>query len=280
VNIPIQNIYYLLCYAWDKLAEKEVVDVDPIDSTSLADLFASVLINGTNHLLKRGFDRGYVHEHEWMGRLRGRICFQEAIRTNAVRTGRLPCDFDELSYNVLLRQACVAEKILRRDGGQAGFSARPLRMNSIGMQGGDRLGVFPREPLGWVCFHRGGMTLENGQVIERVDPVEPAGVDQAHEEVTHPGSVLRFVTEGVFSVEDRHLQGPFADVVGEGRSGHAQEQGQWLPVIEHVLNGFSQPGVGFDFPAIHLLLHPGMQSFHHGPALFLVQAQPLLQTEI
>ncbi len=101
VHIPIQNIYYLLCYAWDKLAEKDVVAVEAIDTTTLADLFARVLINGANHLLKRGFDRGYVSQHEWTGRLRGRICFQESIRTNAMVTGRLPCDFDELSYNVL-----------------------------------------------------------------------------------------------------------------------------------------------------------------------------------
>ncbi len=101
MNIPIQNIYYLLCYAWDKLAERDVVAVEAIDSTTLADLFARVLINGTNHLLKRGFDRGYVSQHEWTGRLRGRICFQEAIGRNATVTGRLPCDFDDLSYNVL-----------------------------------------------------------------------------------------------------------------------------------------------------------------------------------
>src|ERR1017187_4639091 len=56
VKIPIQNIYYLLCYAWDKLAEKDVVAVEDIPTTTLADLFARVLINGTNHLLKRGFD--------------------------------------------------------------------------------------------------------------------------------------------------------------------------------------------------------------------------------
>ena len=101
LNIRIQNIYYLLCYAWDKLAEKDVVSVEAIDSTTLADLFAKVLINGTIHLLKRGFDRGYVSQHEWTGRLRGRICFQEALLKNATMTGRLPCDFDELSYNVL-----------------------------------------------------------------------------------------------------------------------------------------------------------------------------------
>ncbi|MCP5525071.1 MAG: 5-methylcytosine-specific restriction endonuclease system specificity protein McrC [Verrucomicrobiales bacterium] len=101
MKIPIQNVYYLLCYAWDKLAERDVVAVDCLDATSLLDLFARVLINGVNHLLKRGFDRGYELQHEWTGRLRGRICFQEAIRRNAAVTGRLPCDYDELSYNVL-----------------------------------------------------------------------------------------------------------------------------------------------------------------------------------
>jgi McrBC 5-methylcytosine restriction system component len=115
VNIPIQNIYYLLCYAWDKLAERDVIAViavEAIDMTTLADLFARVLINGTNHLLKRGFDRGYLSQHEWTGRLRGRICFQEAIRRNARATGRLPCDFDELSYNVL--HNCILKATMRR----------------------------------------------------------------------------------------------------------------------------------------------------------------------
>ena len=118
MNIPIQNIYYLLCYAWDKLAEKDVVAVEAIDTTTLADLFARVLINGTNHLLKRGFDRGYVSQHEWTGRLRGRICFQEAIRRNATVTGRLPCDFDELSYNVLHNRILKAtmRRLIRTQG--------------------------------------------------------------------------------------------------------------------------------------------------------------------
>jgi len=75
-----------------------VVAVETSDKTHLADLFARVLINGTNHLRKRGFDRGYVSQHEWTSRIRGRICFQEAIRRNATTTGRLPCDFDEFSH--------------------------------------------------------------------------------------------------------------------------------------------------------------------------------------
>jgi 5-methylcytosine-specific restriction enzyme subunit McrC len=118
VNIPIQNIYFLLCYAWDKLDEREVVGVDPISSTTLADLFARVLINGTKHVLKRGFDRGYVSHHEQTSRLRGRINFHESIRTNAAVTCKLPCDFDELSYNVLHNRILKTTmlRLIRRPG--------------------------------------------------------------------------------------------------------------------------------------------------------------------
>jgi 5-methylcytosine-specific restriction enzyme subunit McrC len=127
MKIPIQNIYYLLCYAWDKLEERDIVSVEADDKMLLADLFARVLINGTNHLVKRGFDRGYVSHHEWTGRLRGRICFQEAIRQNATRTGRLPCDFDEFSYDVLHNQILKATmRRLIRTGGLATKNAEAL----------------------------------------------------------------------------------------------------------------------------------------------------------
>jgi 5-methylcytosine-specific restriction enzyme subunit McrC len=124
VKIPIQNVYFLLCYAWDKLAESDVVSVEAVGTTSLADLFARVLINGTNHLLKQGFDRGYVPQQEWMGRLRGRILFQEATRRNPATTGSLPCDFDELSYSVIQNQILKAtmRQLVRTQGLAADLS--------------------------------------------------------------------------------------------------------------------------------------------------------------
>ena len=45
MTIPITNIYYLLCYAWDRLDEKDVVDVHPEEEKDLADLFARVLVS-------------------------------------------------------------------------------------------------------------------------------------------------------------------------------------------------------------------------------------------
>lgn len=101
MNIPIENIYYLLCYAWDCLEEKDVVDVRALDSTSLADLFARVLTNGIRHLLRRGLDRGYLSYEEWTSRPRGRIHVQELVVRAGSHTGRLPCNYDELSYDVL-----------------------------------------------------------------------------------------------------------------------------------------------------------------------------------
>jgi 5-methylcytosine-specific restriction enzyme subunit McrC len=99
--IPIENIYYLLCYAWNRLDEKDVVDVSSLKSTQLVDLFARVLISGTHHLVRRGFDRGYLGFSEDTRRPRGKIDFARTLKRNLLNENRLGCDFDELDYNVL-----------------------------------------------------------------------------------------------------------------------------------------------------------------------------------
>ena len=51
MNIPIQNIYIMLIYSWQKHNEKEIVNVGLEGQTDLQNLFAKVLINGINHLI-------------------------------------------------------------------------------------------------------------------------------------------------------------------------------------------------------------------------------------
>lgn len=103
-SIPVQNIYYLLCYAWNKLDEGETIDVSSLDSTELADLFARVLTSGFHHLIRRGVDRNYLSLSEETPRIRGKINFSESIKRNLLRFGRPLCEFDELSYNVVHNQ--------------------------------------------------------------------------------------------------------------------------------------------------------------------------------
>ena len=108
MTIPIENIYYLLCYSWNKLEEAEIIELESKDFTELIDLFALVLKNGINHLLKKGFDKNYILHSEDTKRLRGKIDFGITIKKNLIKKARLYCHFDELSYDVLHNQIIKA----------------------------------------------------------------------------------------------------------------------------------------------------------------------------
>jgi 5-methylcytosine-specific restriction enzyme subunit McrC len=100
MRIPILNVYYLLCYAWNQLEEGEAVSVGLSDSHDLKDLLARVLDNGVRHLIRRGLDRGYVTHAEELQGIRGKIDFPASLRRASFERGRAACQFDELSYDV------------------------------------------------------------------------------------------------------------------------------------------------------------------------------------
>ena len=100
-EIPIQNIYYLLCYAWDKLEEKNTLSVDEVEGDHVIDLLANVLVHGTAHLMRRGLDRGYLSTEEASRTIRGRIDLATTVKRQLLRQGRVQVEYDELSYNVL-----------------------------------------------------------------------------------------------------------------------------------------------------------------------------------
>jgi 5-methylcytosine-specific restriction endonuclease McrBC regulatory subunit McrC len=91
-EIPIANIYYLLCYAWDVLDEKDtLLDVSMLDSTPLLDLFARVLVNGSRRLLQRGLDRGYQTREDELPGLRGKLSVTQTLRRQLLcHTAALP----------------------------------------------------------------------------------------------------------------------------------------------------------------------------------------------
>ena len=62
-------------------------------------------------------------------------------------------------------------------------------------------------------------------------------MNKAHEQIPDGGSAQGLIEEGVFSVEDTHLQGTFAYVVVERGAGYTEEKRQLIPVIPHVFDG-------------------------------------------
>ena len=113
--IPVQNIYYLLSYAWDRLEDRDRIRVDVEDATDLVELFARVLSNALNQLVRRGLDRGYVEKRETLRVLRGRVCIPETMNILGFNRGKLVCDFEELTHDVLINQIIKASlRLMRR----------------------------------------------------------------------------------------------------------------------------------------------------------------------
>lgn len=111
-QIPIENVYYLFCYAWDRFEEAQSVEVGGSSSPDLPTLLAKVLLSGTRSILRRGIDRGYRPFDEDLATVRGQIDLGQTIRLRSRRTRRLHCQFDELSHDVLHNQILKAS--LRR----------------------------------------------------------------------------------------------------------------------------------------------------------------------
>ena len=100
-RIPIRNLYYLLCYAWNQLPQGELVDVSRVPTTELVDLFALVLCDGIQHLVRRGMEQGYEPREEEIAGVRGRMDILQSVRRFLPAHGRAACRFDEMTSNTL-----------------------------------------------------------------------------------------------------------------------------------------------------------------------------------
>lgn len=108
MQIPIENIYYLLCYAWNKLEEKDRVNVSVDDKTELLDLFAKILINGTKILLKRGVDKSYIDLTDEIAGVKGKVQISQTLKSNLLFKQRTICTFDTFSSNILTNRILVS----------------------------------------------------------------------------------------------------------------------------------------------------------------------------
>ena len=101
MKIPIENVYYLLCYAWGHTEESDLVDVDELgEFERVQDLLGTILAEGIFRLLRLGVDRGYRETAEDLAGIRGKLAVSE-MATRALRArGQAACIFEELSHDV------------------------------------------------------------------------------------------------------------------------------------------------------------------------------------
>ena len=101
-NIPILNIYYLLCYAWGRVQERDTKRLAKLEGLStVQDLLGKVLAGGVNHLFRRGIDRGYEQKRDDLVGIRGKLDVSETVKRALQARNHLACDFEELSTDIL-----------------------------------------------------------------------------------------------------------------------------------------------------------------------------------
>ena len=98
--VPVRNVYYLLCYAWDRLEFRDQISRGSIPGERVENLLGVVLDAGLTGLIRRGLDRGYVGAEEEGRRLRGKLLLSQTISRMLLQRGQVACLTDELSYDV------------------------------------------------------------------------------------------------------------------------------------------------------------------------------------
>ena len=217
--IPIQNLYFLLSYAWDHFHEGDEVDVSADACPDLANLLARVLALGIERLVRRGLDQQYVETQEALAGLRGKVLVAESYRRMTHRSGRMECRFDELSPDVppnrILRSTCDRflsnpsltheNRHLVRMARRWLAEVRPIRLNA---------GVFRR-----IQFHRNNRSYRFLIHVCRLAfdcllPEESSGTHRFHDILRDDLIMPRLFEAFVRNFARRHCRGARVSAMG------------------------------------------------------------------
>lgn len=106
-GIFIQNIYYMLSYAFQILRQEDYKKVAGEKFDNIYDLFAAMLEKGVSRQIKQGLYREYVPMQEQLSVMRGKLNMSETMHLRVQRKQKLSCQFDEFSqdniYNQILK---------------------------------------------------------------------------------------------------------------------------------------------------------------------------------
>ena len=110
--IKIQNIYYMLSYAFHNLNEVEAKKYSSEKFEFIDDLFTAILAKGIAKQVKRGLGKDYVYHTEELLSPRGRINISDTLKIRAVQKNSVCCDLDELLENTYMNQILKATSLL------------------------------------------------------------------------------------------------------------------------------------------------------------------------
>lgn len=115
--IKIQNIYYMLTYAFQILKEQSYASCATEEFENTADLLSAILVKGVTLQIKRGLNRAYLEETEPLSCLRGKISITESIKQQTIIKHQLVCTYEDFSVDSHMNRILktTMELLLRYD---------------------------------------------------------------------------------------------------------------------------------------------------------------------
>lgn len=110
--IPIQNIYYMLSYAFQVLNEQGYRSIATEQFHNTAELMAAILSKGIATQIKRGLGKEYISQTETLSSLRGKLDITESIKTQTMLKKQMICTYDEFSVNGALNRIIKSTVVL------------------------------------------------------------------------------------------------------------------------------------------------------------------------
>lgn len=110
--IPVQNVYYMLSYAFRVLNEQGYKSIETEEFHNVAELCASILTKGVKQQLKRGLGQEYISETEALSSPRGKIDVTASIKNLSMIRGKLVCTYDEFSVNSYMNRIIKSTLLL------------------------------------------------------------------------------------------------------------------------------------------------------------------------
>ncbi len=102
--IAIQNIYYMLSYAFQVLQEQGFRSVATEEFDNTAELCAAILSKGIAMQIKRGLGREYIDRTEALSTVRGRLEISESIKGQTILKKQMICSYDDFSVNSMMNR--------------------------------------------------------------------------------------------------------------------------------------------------------------------------------
>ena len=115
--IPIQNIYYMLTYAFQVLNEQGYKNMATEKFDNVAELCSAILAKGVSIQIKRGLGREYLQKSEKLTTVKGRIEVSETVKSMSLLKQQMVCSHDDFSVNSYMNRILktTMELLLRSD---------------------------------------------------------------------------------------------------------------------------------------------------------------------